>query len=43
MSEKPLLIGQLAKLAGVKPDTVRFYERSGLLPNPTRTASESRL
>ena len=43
MSEKPLLIGQLAKLAGVKPDTVRFYERSGLLPKPARTASEYRL
>ena len=34
---KPLLIGQLAKLAGVKPDSVRFYERSGLLPAPPRT------
>ena len=43
MSERPLLIGQLAKLAGVKPDTVRFYERSGLLPKPARTASEYRL
>jgi DNA-binding transcriptional MerR regulator len=43
MSEKPLLIGQLAKLAGVKPDTVRFYERSGLLPKPARTTSEYRL
>lgn len=35
---RPLLIGQLAKLAGVKPDSVRFYERSGLLPKPARTA-----
>ena len=43
MSERPLLIGQLAKVAGVKPDTVRFYERSGLLPKPARTASEYRL
>jgi len=43
MSEKPLLIGQLATLAGVKPDTVRFYERRGLLPKPARTASEYRL
>ena len=31
------LIGQLAKLAGVKPDTVRFYERAGLLPKPGRS------
>lgn len=36
---KPLLIGQLAKLAGVKPDTVRFYERTGLLPQAKRTAA----
>ena len=39
MKEKPLLIGRLAKLAGVKPDTIRFYERSGLLPKPQRLAS----
>ena len=29
-------IGQLAKLADVKPDTVRFYERPGLLDKPRR-------
>jgi MerR family copper efflux transcriptional regulator len=39
IQQKPLLIGQLAKLAGVKPDAVRFYERSGLLLKPARTAS----
>src|SRR5438132_6400139 len=43
MSERPLLIGRLAKLAGVKSDTVRFYERSGLLPKPSRTASAYRV
>lgn len=43
MKEKPLLIGRLAKLAGVKSDTVRFYERSGLLPKPSRTASAYRV
>ena len=43
MSEKPFLIGKLAKLAGVKPDTVRFYERSGLLPKPSRAASGYRV
>jgi len=32
-----LLIGRLAKLSGITPDTVRFYERSGLLPKPART------
>jgi DNA-binding transcriptional MerR regulator len=43
MSEKPLLIGRLANLAGVKLDTVRFYERSGLLPKPSRTSSGYRI
>lgn len=40
---KPLLIGQIAKLAGVKSDTVRFYERTGLLPRPTRSPSGYRV
>lgn len=43
MNDKPLLISRLAKLAGVKPDTIRFYERSGLLPKPSRTASGYRV
>jgi len=43
MSEKPLLIGRLAKLSGVKLDTVRFYERSRLLPKPARTAGGYRV
>jgi DNA-binding transcriptional MerR regulator len=34
-----LLIGQLARLAGVKPDSVRFYERNRLLPKPARNAN----
>lgn len=42
-AKKPLLIGQIAKLAGVKSDTVRFYERTGLLPRPTRTAAGYRV
>ncbi len=42
-SKKPLLIGQIAKLAGVKSDTVRFYERTGLLARPTRTAAGHRV
>lgn len=32
-------IGQLANESGVGVETVRFYERSGLLPEPPRTAS----
>lgn len=38
MSES-LLIGQLAKRAGVKSDSVRFYERTGLLARPVRSAN----
>lgn len=34
-----LSIGQLAKAAGVGVETVRFYEREGLLPEPPRRAS----
>lgn len=32
-------IGQLAKAAGVHPQTLRFYEREGLLPKALRTQS----
>ena len=34
-----LTIGQLAKSAGVKLTTIRFYERRGLIPEPHRAAS----
>lgn len=29
-------IGELAAAVGVSPDTIRFYERAGLLPRPPR-------
>ena len=32
-------IGQLAQRAGVAIDTVRYYERNGILPQPERQAS----
>jgi MerR family mercuric resistance operon transcriptional regulator len=32
-----LTIGRLAELGGVKLETVRYYERRGLLPKPPRT------
>jgi DNA-binding transcriptional MerR regulator len=32
-------IGELAKEAGVNVQTLRFYEREGLLPKPSRTGS----
>ena len=35
-------IGELARAAGVPIDTVRYYERQGLLPLPARTASGHR-
>lgn len=31
-----MLIGELARELGVSTDTLRFYERSGLLPRPPR-------
>ena len=34
-----LTIGQVAKLAGVGVETIRFYEREGLLPKPPRAPS----
>ena len=34
---QPLTIGKLAKQSGVAIDTVRFYEREGLLPKAART------
>lgn len=38
-----LTIGRIARLASVGVDTIRFYERRGLLPKPDRTASGYRL
>jgi len=34
--------GQLARLAGVSTDTLRYYERRGLLPRPVRGANNYR-
>jgi Hg(II)-responsive transcriptional regulator len=39
----PMTIGRLARHAGVGIDTIRFYERRGLLPEPARTLSGYRL
>jgi Zn(II)-responsive transcriptional regulator len=38
-----LKIGQLAKKAKVKVETVRYYERRGLLPDPSRRESGYRM
>ena len=37
-----LSITQLAARASVRPDTIRYYERTGLLPPPARTAGDHR-
>ena len=34
-----LRTGEVAKLAGVNVETLRFYERQGILPEPPRRAS----
>lgn len=38
----PLTVGRLAARAGVRTDTIRYYEREGLLPSPQRTSGEHR-
>lgn len=32
-------IGELSRAAGVEPDTVRYYEKAGLLPEPRRSGN----
>ena len=36
-------IGQLSRLSGVNIETIRYYERIGMLPRPPRTASGRRV
>ena len=38
-----LTIGTLARRAGSNVETVRYYERIGLMPEPPRTAGGHRL
>lgn len=39
----PLRAGELARRVGVSKDTLRFYERKGLLPPPDRLSNNYRL
>lgn len=39
---RPLAIGALSEMAGVKIPTIRYYEGIGLLPAPERTDSNRR-
>jgi len=42
MEHRSLTIGHLARETGTKVETIRFYEKSGLLPEPARTESNYR-
>src|ERR1043166_7911295 len=42
-SPKTLRSGDLAKAAGVSPDTIRHYERIGVLPRASRSESGYRI
>jgi DNA-binding transcriptional MerR regulator len=42
-TNRPLYAGELARMAGVSPDTLRFYERRRLLPAAPRSASGYRI
>lgn len=43
MTKKEMTIGKLAKATDCKPETIRFYEKVGLLPKPKRSGSGYRL
>ncbi|HMR29941.1 MAG TPA: helix-turn-helix domain-containing protein [Geminicoccaceae bacterium] len=42
MNVDTLTIGLLAERTGTKVETIRFYEKCGLLPKPSRTAGNYR-
>lgn len=42
-ANRPLRSGALARLAGISPDTLRHYERQGLLAHPPRSSNGYRL
>ena len=39
MADRGFTIGEFARRAGVSPDTVRYYERHGVLPKAERAAN----
>jgi Cu(I)-responsive transcriptional regulator len=43
MKDGALAIGELGRLTGTKVETIRYYERIGLLPAPPRTAGNYRV
>jgi MerR family mercuric resistance operon transcriptional regulator len=42
IGKPPLLIGKLSDRTGVNIETIRYYERIGLLPSPPRTHGRHR-
>lgn len=38
-----LSVGQVARISGVSPDSIRHYERIGILPRAERSANGYRL
>ena len=42
MNSANLAIGELGRLTGTKVETIRYYERIGLLAAPVRTAGNYR-
>jgi len=42
MNSSILTIGHLARQTGTKVETIRFYEKNGLLPQPSRTGGNYR-
>lgn len=43
MSKKSYTVGQLAQDTGIKPVTIRYYEKIGLLPQASRSEAGYRL
>src|SRR5258707_5289391 len=43
VAEAALTIGEVARATGTQTETVRYYERIGLLPVPPRTAARYRI
>ena len=43
MTAEKHTIGQLSRATGCKIPTIRYYERIGMLPEPNRTAGNTRL
>ena len=41
-SASPFSIGQLARATGTKAETIRYYERIGIMPEPARSSGNYR-